>query len=155
MNNLHKTLFVAVIMLLVAFIAVPQEYEFLPKSAVSVLNMEEHQKTETLTKKVWVTAYSSTPDQTDNTPFITASGLLVQDGLIAANFLPFGTVIKIPEFFDDKEFIVQDRMHRRKVDYVDIWMPSRNEALEFGRHRSEIIIVSSPENPVLARALLQ
>src|SRR4030042_3654518 len=38
-----------------------------------------------------VTAYSSTPEETDDTPFITASGNYVRPGVIAANFLPFGT----------------------------------------------------------------
>ena len=45
---------------------------------------------------VWVTAYSSDPKQTDNSPFITASNRRVRDGIIAANFLPFGTEVKIP-----------------------------------------------------------
>src|SRR3989344_3213041 len=59
------------------------------------------------------TAYSSTPDQTDDTPFITAKGTTVRDGIIAANFLPFGTRIKIPDIYGDKIFVVEDRMNRR------------------------------------------
>jgi len=51
------------------------------------------------TKKILVviTAYSSTVDQTDDTPFITANGSFVRDGIVANNMLPFGTKIKIPE----------------------------------------------------------
>src|SRR3989338_6396754 len=41
------------------------------------------------THEVWVTAYSSSPDETDDTPFITASGGDVRDGVMAAYFLPF------------------------------------------------------------------
>ena len=67
-------------------------------------------------KKIMVvlaTAYSSTPDQTDATPFITAWNTRVRDGILAANFLPFGTLVKIPEVFGDKIFVVEDRMHQR------------------------------------------
>ena len=42
-------------------------------------------------KTAWVTAYSSTPEETDDTPFVTASGTSVRDGVIATNFLEFGT----------------------------------------------------------------
>ena len=41
---------------------------------------------------VTVTSYSSTPDQTDDSPFVTANGTWVHDGTLAANFLPFGTL---------------------------------------------------------------
>src|SRR3989344_1966573 len=62
---------------------------------------------------VAASAYSSTPDQTDDSPFITAWNTRVRDGIIAANFLPFGTKIKIPDAYGDKIFIVEDRMNRR------------------------------------------
>ena len=48
------------------------------------------------TKTVWVTAYTSAPDETSDHPLITASGGMVGDGIVAANFLPFGTQIEIP-----------------------------------------------------------
>ncbi|MBU6500963.1 MAG: 3D domain-containing protein [Patescibacteria group bacterium] len=96
-------------------------------------------------KEVWVTAYSSSPDQTDDTPFITASGSRVHDGVIATNLLPFGTEIKIPDIFGDKIFTVEDRMNRRKTDNVDIWMPSRAQALRFGITRAKIVILESPD----------
>lgn len=91
---------------------------------------------------ITATAYSSTVDQTDNTPFITASGTYVRDGIVAANFLPFGTVIKIPELFGDKIFIVEDRMHKRFSHRLDIWFPERQMAKEFGIKRIQIEIVS-------------
>jgi len=90
---------------------------------------------------VTVTAYSSTPDQTDDTPFITASGSIVRDGTVAANFLPFGTKVKIPEFSGDKEYIVEDRMHRRFSDRMDIWFETRELAQKFGKRELEIIIL--------------
>lgn len=82
--------------------------------------------------KVTVTAYSSTVCQTDNTPFETASGQMVRDGIIAANFLPFGTKVRLPELYGDKVFEVQDRMNRRYKERVDIWFEDTNEAIHFG-----------------------
>ncbi len=81
---------------------------------------------------VIVTAYSSTPDQTDGSPFITANGAYVRDGIIAANFLPFGAKVRFPEMYGDKIFIVADRMAKKNSHKIDIWMPSRGAALNFG-----------------------
>jgi 3D (Asp-Asp-Asp) domain-containing protein len=95
----------------------------------------------TRTMTVTLTAYSSTPDQTDDTPFISASNKHVYDGMIAANFLPFGTKVQIPELFGDKIFTVDDRMNRRYQDRVDIWFPDRKSATQFGIKHAEIIIL--------------
>jgi len=84
------------------------------------------------TGKVMVTAYSSTPDQTDSSPFITASGTYVHDGTLACNFLKFGTKVKFPSMYGDKIFIVEDRMARHNSYKMDIWMPTRVSALQFG-----------------------
>lgn len=99
-------------------------------------------KTQNKTIYVTVTGYSSTPDQTDDTPFITASGTYVRDGIVAANFLPFGTAIKIPELYGNKVFIVEDRMNSRYWYNVDVWFASRNLAKQFGVQKVKIEIVS-------------
>lgn len=95
-------------------------------------------------KKVFVvvTAYSSTPWETDDTPFITASGTRVRDGIVAANFLPFGTKIKIPQIFGDKIFVVEDRLSPEKKYHIDVWFPSHKEALRFGAHLAYIEILN-------------
>jgi len=96
-------------------------------------------------KKTYIvatTGYSSTPEQTDRTPFITAAGTHVRDGVIAANFLPFGTIVKIPELFGDKTFIVEDRMNSRYWFNVDIWFSEKDLAEEFGIKVVKIEIVS-------------
>ncbi len=91
---------------------------------------------------VIVTAYSSTPWETDGNPFITASGSWVENGIIANNYLPFGTKVKMPEIYGDKVFVVEDRMHWRKGNYhVDIWFPSYSEALNFGAKRTYIEVL--------------
>jgi 3D (Asp-Asp-Asp) domain-containing protein len=91
-----------------------------------------------------VTAYSSTPDQTDDTPFITASGKHVADGIIANNMLPFGTKVRFPALYGDKIFVVQDRMHSRKGLYhADIWFADTQEAKEFGAKITNIEVLES------------
>lgn len=101
-----------------------------------------------------ITAYSSTRDQTDNTPCITANGYNVctanAENVIAANFLPFGTRVKIPELFGDRVFTVQDRMNARYSHRVDIWMTSRHKAKQFGVKRAEIVVLSREETPLPA-----
>ena len=91
--------------------------------------------------KVEITAYSSTASQTDDTPFITASGKRVKDGIVAANFLKFGTKIKIPELFGDKVFIVEDRMASRYFHRIDIWFADTRSAHRFGINEAEIVVL--------------
>lgn len=86
----------------------------------------------TYTMVVMATAYNSDPAQTDDTPFITASGTTTRPGVLAANFLPFGTLVKIPEYFGDQIFIVEDRMNPRYDKRIDIWMEEGPEARQFG-----------------------
>lgn len=85
-------------------------------------------------KPVIATAYISVPEQTDDTPFITASGVTVRDGIIATNCLSFGTRVRFKEYNPDKIYVVQDRMHSRfKCDRIDFWLDAPNsEAKEFG-----------------------
>ena len=91
------------------------------------------------TMRVLATAYSSTVDQCDSTPFITANGTHVHDGTLAANFLKFGTKVRFPNIYGDKVFIVEDRM---KSNYkVDLWFPTRQEAKNFGARWVEMEIL--------------
>ncbi|MBU0546110.1 3D domain-containing protein [Patescibacteria group bacterium] len=89
-----------------------------------------------------ITAYTSTVDQCDDDPFIAASGKHVYDGMIAANFLPMGTHIKIPSLYGDKIFTVDDRMNSRYgYGRMDMWMDApRSEAIKFGVKKVEIEI---------------
>jgi 3D (Asp-Asp-Asp) domain-containing protein len=89
-------------------------------------------------KVIWitVTAYSSTVDQCDSDPCTTANGYNLCanniENVVAANFLPFGTAIKMPEYFGDRVFTVQDRMNARYDYRVDVWMKTREAARAFG-----------------------
>jgi 3D (Asp-Asp-Asp) domain-containing protein len=79
-----------------------------------------------------VTAYNSEVGQTDSSPFTTAFGTTVRDGIIAANFLPKGTMVRFPEEFGDKIFVVEDRMNARYTYKADIWMAEKKDAIQFG-----------------------
>ena len=93
------------------------------------------------TKTVWVTAYTSDPDETSDHPLITASGGMVGDGIVAANFLPFGTQIEIPSLFGNKVFTVEDRTSQKFSGRVDIWMPTVTKAINFGIQHAQIVIL--------------
>jgi len=89
---------------------------------------------------VSATAYTSTVEECDSDPFTTANGSQVYDGVIAANFLPFKTKVRIPKLYGNKVFVVEDRMNRRYQQRVDIWMADKHEAIEFGLQTVEIEI---------------
>lgn len=92
-----------------------------------------------------MTAYNSEPGQTDNSPCITANGFNVcehgEEDTIAANFLKFGTKVRIPELFGDRVFVVRDRMNKRHADRVDVWMKDRSDALKFGVKTAKIEVL--------------
>ncbi len=92
--------------------------------------------------RVIATAYSSTPGQTDSSPFTTASGTYVHTGTLAANFLPFGTEVEIA----GKVYIVEDRLNARynSTYIVDIWMASQDQALAHGIRVVEMKIIALP-----------
>ncbi len=102
------------------------------------------------TIKMVITAYTSTPDQTKSygSPFITASGAHVADGIIANNMLAFGTKVRIPALYGNKVFTVEDRMNQKMGLYhVDIWFPGAESgvptALQFGKKEADIQVIES------------
>lgn len=86
--------------------------------------------------KIPITAYTSSVAQTDSTPCITASGLNVCargiENVVAANFLPIGTMIRIPDIYGDRVFYVEDRMNARYYYKMDVWMLDYGDARQFG-----------------------
>lgn len=93
--------------------------------------------------RVTAVAYSPTVDQNDASPCITATGARVAPDVVATNFLPFGTRLRI----DGREYVVRDRMNAKYNGQriIDIWHPTRREALTFGRQQLVIEILESPE----------
>ncbi len=98
---------------------------------------------------VTAVAYSSSVDQTDLSPCITAAGTVVRKGVVATNFLPLGTRLKIGEDI----FVVEDRMNTKYngKKIIDVWHPSRREALAFGKKNLEIEVLPQveEEEPIL------
>lgn len=84
------------------------------------------------TMNITVTSYNSEPGQTDDSPFITAFNTHVRDGIVATNFLPKGTLVRFPDEFGDKTFVVEDRMNSRYHYRMDIWMEDKAESIKFG-----------------------
>lgn len=103
-------------------------------------------------RTIWVivTAYSSTVDQCDSTPCITANGFdLCQayaeqklTDTIAANFMKFGTQVRLPDIVPDQIYVVRDRMNTKYngQNRIDVWMPTRELAKNFGVKRVKMEI---------------
>ncbi len=112
-----------------------------------VLSVKEEEEE---TQKMWVrlTAYAPLdPNATEGmcfsgNPRITASGTSAREGIVAANFLPFGTKIRIPSIFGKRDFIVEDRMGSSFTNTVDILVSSKQEAFSFGTKRAYIEIIN-------------
>lgn len=100
-----------------------------------------------------LTAYTSTPGQTDDSPFVAASGKRVYDGMVAANWLPLGTKIKIPALYGDKVFTVDDRMNPRYgYGRMDIWLDtSVSQAKKFGVKRTSVEIYFEEKSTKVAK----
>ncbi|MBI4021896.1 MAG: 3D domain-containing protein [Candidatus Andersenbacteria bacterium] len=98
------------------------------------------------TLAVTSTAYAPSPYQTDRTPCLTAAGTRVRPGTVAANWLPLGTLLNI----NGEVYIVEDRMHPRYQQSIDIFFPSTSQALEFGRRLLTISIIGygTPGQPI-------
>ena len=84
-----------------------------------------------------VTAYTSSVDETDSTPFETASGARTRDGILACPpKYEFGTVIEIK----GKNYVCEDRMNRRyhNQERFDIWVETKDVAYEWGLQEVEV-----------------
>ena len=90
---------------------------------------------------VHITAYNAVPEQTDDTPFITASSEHVRDGIVALSSdlertleLEFGDIVVLETrdggFLGEFEF--KDRMNKRWRNRVDIFMWKVKDARKFG-----------------------
>ncbi|WP_216319190.1 3D domain-containing protein [Deinococcus aestuarii] len=99
------------------------------------------------------TAYSSTPGQTDSTPFITATGTRVRSGVVALSrdllrVFPYGSRVTVEDLsgrtgslLRGQVFTVEDTMAARKTNSIDIWMASRGQAIRFGARQVRITAV--------------
>src|SRR3989338_2013160 len=114
------------------------ETEQAPKETFPVAEERKPRRT------MWVLAtfYSLDPAQTDATPCIPANGedlcaLREKTGFhntIAANFLRFGTAVRLPELTGDKMLVVRDRMNARYNGQarIDVLVDTKEEAKKLG-----------------------
>lgn len=88
-----------------------------------------------------ISAYTSDEAETDDTPTITANGETVGQGTIACpSRFAFGTQVMI----EKRIYRCNDRMNERYrgTNHFDIWFSSKKSALEFGRQRLTVSIIS-------------
>jgi len=108
------------------------------------------------------TAYTSTPRETDATPYVTATGARTRLGILAVSRdlldeeLPYGSLVRLYDLgrwqdgkgagtfdplFKGLLFVVEDTMNKRKRQQIDIWLPDRTLALKFGVRRIKVVVV--------------
>jgi 3D (Asp-Asp-Asp) domain-containing protein len=124
----------------------PPEHQVLPYELVLAGYPDTGARPHRIVAQVTCTAYSSTRDQTDSTPCLTASMQPVGPGIIALSrdLLRRYTPGAPFDFGDHVEvvgvgiFRVEDTMHRRWQRRADIWVKSRSEAWQWGRR--EVLI---------------
>lgn len=83
---------------------------------------------------VIVTAYSSRPEETDSTPFETAFLTMVKPGIIAVSrdlFLAGWTPGKKVYIYQLGVYTIEDLMHERKTEQIDIYEPDTKKALTY------------------------
>lgn len=95
------------------------------------------------TVQVTITAYSSTVDQCDSTPYIAANNKPVRVGTLALSRdllkefeIEYGQRVLIPGY---GVFEVRDTMNARWQRRVDIWESDREAALMFGKQQGQLI----------------
>ena len=107
------------------------------------------------------TAYHSMVSQTNAQPFITATGIRTGWGILAvsrdllAADLPYGSLVRLRDLgdaagrgagayqalLDATLFVVEDTMHPRKRQQVDVWFADYASALAWGVRRVEVEVV--------------
>ena len=104
---------------------------------MGVLNLEAIKNLQRK-QNVTVTAYSPSQQETDTTPFITASNKKVRHGIIAVSRdlfdkgWVFGRKVYIKTL---GVFTIDDLMAKRKRNHIDIFMFNQTDALSFGKRK--------------------
>lgn len=93
-----------------------------------------------------ITAYSAEPGQTDDTPFTTANNNRVRDGIVAVSRDLFskGWVFGRKVYVVDMGvYTIDDLMHQRKKNQIDIFMFDTAKALKFGRKKMRVYLLGT------------
>jgi len=123
---------------------------------------------------VRATGYNSLASQTDATPHVTATGTRTRFGVLAVSRdllgddLPYGSLVRIRDlggFYDGRNagrfqsvldaqglFVVEDTMHARKSNQVDVWFGDYASAVNWGVRQAEVEVVRyGYDGPLLDR----
>ncbi len=117
---------------------------------------------------VRASGYNSMVDQTDSTPYITSTGQHTRFGIIAvsrdllSHDLPYGTLVRITDlgnYYDGRGygryqslldgqglFIVEDTMHARKRQQIDIWFSDYASAVNWGMRKVRVEVIRYGRN---------
>ncbi len=107
------------------------------------------------------TAYNSLANQTDSTPFVTATGARTRFGVVALSRdllrrIPYGSIVRIEDLGNwgngrgrgtynrmlaGVNFVVEDTMNARKRNTVDVWMPTRRGAIQWGARQIRVTVI--------------
>jgi 3D (Asp-Asp-Asp) domain-containing protein len=112
---------------------------------------------------VRATGYNSLPEQTWGDPHVTATGTRTRFGIIAVSrdllggAVPYGSLVRLrdlggyhngrgegmfQERLDAQQlFVVEDTLHARKRNQIDVWFPEKAEALQWGVRKVELELV--------------
>ena len=124
---------------------------------------------------VRATGYNSMASQTDASPTVTATGTTTRPGVLAVSRdllggdLPYGSMVRLRDlgaYRDGRDpgrfqsildgqglFIVEDTMHPRKRQQIDVWFGDRRSALNWGVREVRVEVIRyGYDGPVLDRA---
>ena len=86
-----------------------------------------------------VSAYTASDEECGKSDGITASGTVATEGrtIAAPSWIPFGTTVII----NGHSYVAEDRGGAIQGNCIDIYMDSREAAMEFGRKELEVTVV--------------
>lgn len=118
--------------------------------ASSSKDVEEKSNGDMISLQVIATAYTSNANETDNSPSLTAWGDRLKPGMkviaVSRDLIKMGLTHKAKVTIDglEGEYIVLDKMHRKWMKKIDIYMGlDRKKAIHWGK-RKVIIHWTSP-----------
>ena len=107
-------------------------------------------------RKITVTAYSARAMETDSTPHLTATNKPVRAGIVAVSrdLFDAGWVFGKQVYVKNHGvFTIDDLMHSRKRNQIDIFMHSTQAAERFGVQELDVYLLDSPAPPLSESAL--
>lgn len=143
---LKLCLFLCVIIVLITLCMITY-YNFTPPKAIIIYEIQQKisqpREIEVLCFKAKVTAYNSEVCQTDDTPKLAAWNNPVYDGMIAVSrdLEELGLKRGCKLYIDGNEFVIDDRLHKRKKCQFDIWMKDRESAEKWGVQEKDVIVL--------------